>query len=186
MSEQIDTAMTPGVARRTLLAGVAAAAAIPVAARAQSTPAQGPEEKRAIALVRAWADALVAKDVDKLLSLMDDAVQYRDDPFQTDLKKGLTALREDVNILLRGLTGIRFESLCAVGSAKNDVLVLARRVDQFSLGGKLITMPMGAYYRVHNRKILEWLDTPLADMPPPPPGAVLPGGPPPGGPLPGG
>ena len=84
------------------------------------------------------------------------------------------------------LTGITFESLCAVGSAKNDVLVLARRVDQFSLGGKLITMPMGAYYRVRNGKILEWLDTPLADMPPPPPGAVLPGGPPPGGPPPGG
>jgi hypothetical protein len=29
---------------------------------------------------------------------------------------------------------------------------------------------MGAYYRVRNGKILEWLDTPFADLPPPPAG----------------
>jgi hypothetical protein len=55
-----------------------------------------------------------------------------------------------------------------VGSHTGDVLLLVRRLDEFDLGGKQISVPMGAYYRVHNGKIMELLDTPLADMPPPP------------------
>lgn len=167
----------PVVARRALLVGMAAAAAAPALARAaQSAPGTGPEEQQAIGVIRAWAAALVAKDVDKVLSLTDDAIQYRDDPFQTELKKGKAQLVEDLRMLLRGLVAMEIESATAVGSRKNDVLVLVRRTDVFTLGDKRISMPMGSYYRVRNGKILEWLDTPLADMPPPPPGSPPPPG----------
>jgi predicted SnoaL-like aldol condensation-catalyzing enzyme/ketosteroid isomerase-like protein len=126
----------------------------------------------------------VAKDVATALSYMDEACQYRDDPFQTELKEGKALLAKDFEMLLRGLTSMKIESAHAVGSSRNDVLVLVRRVDEFILGGKSIRMPIGAYYRVRNGKILEWLDTPLAEMPPPPPGALPPGAAAPGAALP--
>jgi limonene-1,2-epoxide hydrolase len=145
---------------------VAATAAI--APAQQAAPAPGPEEKQAVAIVNSWVAALVAKDAEKAASLMDEEIQYRDDPFQKELKRGHAQLLQDLKRLLRGLISMRIQDSYAVGSQKDDVLVLVRRVDELDLGGKHITIPMGAYYRVRNGKILEWLDTPLADLPPPP------------------
>ena len=158
----------PLVGRRAVVLGVAAAAAAPMAQASQQSPAPGQEEQQAIALINTWVAALVAKDAEKAVALMDEECQYRDDPFQKDLKKGRPLLLEDLKKLLGGLASMKIESAFAVGSHKNDVLVLVRRRDVFNLFGKQISMPMGAYYRVRNGKILEWLDTPLADMPPPP------------------
>jgi len=158
-----------GVARRAIMLGLAAVAAAPLA-HAQPAQASGPEEQQAIALVNTWVTALAVKDAEKAASLMDEDCQYRDDPFQKELKKGRTQALQDIKKLLRGLTSMKIEAAYAVGSSKNDVLVLVRRVDEFNLGGKQVTIPMGAYYRVRNGKILEWLDTPLADLPPPPAG----------------
>lgn len=163
-----------GVARRAILLGVAAVPAASAAQAQSAPPAAGPEEQQAIALIQAWVAALVAKDPEKAASLMDEACQYRDDPFQTELKKGRAQLLSDLKMLLRGLTSMQIQATYAVGSPKNDVLVLVRRLDEFNLGGKQVTTPMGAYYRVRNGKILEWLDTPLADMPPPPAGSAPP------------
>lgn len=167
----------PRIGRRSILVGAAATAAIaPVARAQQQISAWGPEEEQAIALIRQWVAALLAKDIEKVISMTDDAIRYRDDPFQTEPKKGLDHLRADVEMLLRGLTGMEIRDIYAVGSGKNDVLVLARRIDRFDLFGRIVTLPIGAYYRVRNGKILEWFDTPLADMPPPPEGAPPPGG----------
>jgi limonene-1,2-epoxide hydrolase len=139
-----------------------------VAATAVVAPGSGPAEQQAVAIVNLWVAALVAKDAEKAASLMDEECQYRDDPFQKELKNGRAQLLQDLKRLLRGLVSMRIQDSYAVGGQKDDVLVLIRRVDEFDLSGKRITMPMGAYYRVRNGKILEWLDTPLADMPPPP------------------
>jgi limonene-1,2-epoxide hydrolase len=62
---------------------------------------------------------------------------------------------------------MRIESIYAVGSPL-DALVLVERVDTFNLQGKEISTPMAAYFRVKNGKILEWLDTPLKELPPAP------------------
>lgn len=162
------------LARRSVILAAAGAVALPALASMKSVPlapTMGPEESQAIATVRAWAAALVAKNVDQAAALMDEAVQYRDDPFQTDLKKGRTMAVADLKILLHGLVAISFEEIYAIGSSKNDVLVLARRIDTVDLKGKRIDLKVGAYYRVRNGKILEWLDTPLSNMPPPPAGA---------------
>lgn len=186
------TAPAGKVARRAVLGGLAAVAAAPAVAATKtgsSAPVQGPEEKGAIAVIKAWTDALVAKDLTKALAFVDDAIQYRDDPFQITLKTGKAHLEEDLKILLRGLTAVTYRDIYAVGSPKNDVLVLTRRVDTFQLGPKSIDQEIGGYFRVRSGKILEWLDTPLVEMPKPPagmpplgaPGAPGAGGPPPPG-----
>ena len=164
---------TPVVPRRAVVLGLALAAAAPVSQAALQSPAPvqpvpGPEEQRAIALIHAWVAAMMAKDADKVLSLMDEECQYRDDPFQKESKKGRALLLQDLGKLLGGLASMKIDAAYAVGSPKDDVLVLVRRTDVFNLFGKQVTMPMGAYYRVRNGRILEWLDTPLAEMPPPP------------------
>jgi limonene-1,2-epoxide hydrolase len=135
---------------------------------AASPAAHGGEEQQAIAVVGEWVAALVAKDAAKAVSLVDEDIQYRDDPFQKEPKKGRALLLQDLGKLLGGLASMKIEAAYAVGSPKDDVLVLVRRTDVFNLFGKQVTMPMGAYYRVRNGRILEWFDTPLADMPPPP------------------
>jgi limonene-1,2-epoxide hydrolase len=180
MSDRRGKSLALKFARRAVLAGVAAVVA--VAAHAEQ-PASGSaaKEQQAITLVNGWVAALVAKDTDKVVSLMDEDVQYRDDPFQTELKKGRAQFAKDLNMLLRGLTAMKVDSVSAVAGTKDDVLVLAKRTDEFNLGGKSISVQIGAYYRVRNGKIYEWLDTPLVELPKPPGGA--PGGAPPGGKL---
>jgi limonene-1,2-epoxide hydrolase len=153
--------------RRSTLAGLAAAAAAPIGHAAQQVGESSEYNQRAIALIHDWANALIAKDAEKAASYLDENCQYRDDPFQTTLKQGRAQALADIKILLRGLTAMKFEAEYAVGSPK-EVLVLVRRVDTFTLNGKSISTPMGAYFRVRDGKILEWVDTPLAEMPPPP------------------
>ncbi|EIZ79124.1 hypothetical protein WSK_2311 [Novosphingobium sp. Rr 2-17] len=182
------------VGRRAVIGGLAAVATAPAVAGAKAkapTPGQSPEELGAIAVIKAWSDALVAKDLPKALSFVDDAIQYRDDPFQIELKTGKAHLEEDLKILLRGLTAVTYQDVYVVGSPKNDVLVLTRRTDTFKLGDKSIDQAIGGYFRVRSGKILEWLDTPLVEMPKPPAGmpplggAPGAGGPPPPGAGPG-
>ncbi|PNG24384.1 nuclear transport factor 2 family protein [Methylocella silvestris] len=164
--------------RRATLAAVVAVAASTARAE-QPISGSGAKEQQAITLINGWVAALVAKDADKAVSLMDEDVQYRDDPFQTELKKGRMQFTKDLKMLLRGLTGMKIETASAVAGTKDDVLVLAKRTDEFNLGGKSISVQIGAYYRVRNGKIYEWLDTPLVELPKPPGGA--PGGAPLGG-----
>jgi limonene-1,2-epoxide hydrolase len=133
----------------------------------QCATATSDYERRAIALINDWASALIAKDADKAASYLDENCQYRDDPFQTTPKQGRTQALADIKILLRGLKSMKIETAYAIGSA-TEVLVLVRRVDTFALNGKEISTPLGAYFRVREGKILEWLDTPLVAMPPPP------------------
>lgn len=145
-----------------------AVAAVSLPAHADATvftPSAG--EQRAIGIVKDWATALNNKDENKALSYMDDRIQYRDDPFQASLKSGTAQLQKDLATMLRGLSRMTIVTAYAVGS-EHDTLVLVKRVDEFSLQGKKIARPMGAYFRVQDGKILEWLDTPLRQMPPPP------------------
>ena len=75
----------PLIGRRAVVLGAAAAAAAPMAQASQQSPAPGQEEQQAIALINTWVAALVAKDAEKAVALMDEECQYRDDPFQKDL-----------------------------------------------------------------------------------------------------
>jgi ketosteroid isomerase-like protein len=157
--------MSPAIRRFTLSLGIAI---VSLAAQADSAPAPAlnSDETQAIALVNQWAAAWSAKDADKVLAFFDDHVQYRDDPFQKELKSGHEQLVRDVGMLLKGLTSMRIVSAYAVASDQ-EALVLVRRIDEFSLNGKQIQAPMAAYFRIKNGKILEWLDTPLKALPPP-------------------
>jgi limonene-1,2-epoxide hydrolase len=125
------------------------------------------DENRAIALINEWIAALLAKDAEKAASYLAENCQYRDDPFQTTLKQGRAQALVDIKMLLRGLTGMKIESAYTVSGDK-DTLVLVRRLDTFTLGGKQVSTPMGAYFRIQNGKILEWVDTPLKELPPAP------------------
>jgi limonene-1,2-epoxide hydrolase len=150
-----------------VLGAAVAAVSLPAHADAATVFTASADEQRAIGVVKDWASAMNNKDEDKALSYVDDHIQYRDDPFQTSLKSGTAQLQKDLAVMLRGLSSMTIVTAYAVGS-EHDTLVLVKRVDEFSLGGKKITTPMGAYFRVKDGKILEWLDTPLKQMPPPP------------------
>jgi len=153
--------------RRTTLLGLITVAAAPMSRAGQANSASSEYERSAIALINAWVSALLAKDAEKAASYLDENCQYRDDPFQTTLKQGRAQALNDIRTLLRGLTGMKIETAYAVGSQR-EVLVLVRRTDTFTLMGKSVSAPMGAYFRVRGGKILEWLDTPLAELPPAP------------------
>ena len=167
MPIEIDESAGSCASRRTMLLGLTAAT-VTSATRAEPAASNlNDDERQAVALINEWVVALLARDAEKAASYMDENCQYRDDPFQTTLKQGRSHLLEDIKILLRGLTGMKIESAYAVGSHK-DTLVLVRRLDTFTLNGKQISTPIGAYFRIRDGKILEWLDTPLKELPPAP------------------
>ena len=171
MSPTSEDFMATTASRRTTLLGLMAAAAAPMS-RAGQAPSESSEyERNAMALINAWVNALLAKDAEKAASYLDEKCQYRDDPFQTTLKQGRAHALDDIKILLRGLTDMKIETAYTVGSPK-EVLVLMRRQDTFTLQGKSISTPRGAYFRVRDGKILEWVDTPLVELPPAPKGTA--------------
>jgi limonene-1,2-epoxide hydrolase len=141
---------------------------VSLGAHAQTSSASGMtvDEKQAISIVQQWTAALTSKDADKALSFMDEHIQYRDDPFQTTLKTGRDQLAHDLSTLLKGLKSMSIVSAYAV-TGEHEQLVLVKRIDEFSLNGKSIQTPIGAYFRIKDGRILEWLDTPLKPLPPP-------------------
>jgi limonene-1,2-epoxide hydrolase len=136
-------------------------------------------ERVAIQVVRDWTAAFAARDAAKVKSYMADDAEFRLDPTEHKLSRGHEALQKTLDMILPAIGGIKTLRIYAIGGP-NEVLVISDRIDDFNMGGKKLTVPVGGFFRVNpnTRKIEEWLDAPLihVDLPAPPPGAA-PGGP---------
>jgi limonene-1,2-epoxide hydrolase len=132
-------------------------------------------ERVAIQVVLDWTAAFAARDAAKVKSYMEDDVEFRLDPTERDLGHGKAALQKTLDMIMPAIGAVKTLRVYAIGGAK-EVLVISDRVDDFNIGGKVLKVTIGGYFRVNpqTRKIEEWLDAPLykIDLPPPPPGAA--------------
>lgn len=131
-------------------------------------------ERTAIQVVLDWTAAFAAKDAAKVKSYMDAKAQFRLDPSERKLSEGQEALQKTLDMILPAISGIKTLRIYAIGGPQ-EVLVVSERIDDFNMGGKVIAVPIGGFFRVNpqTRKIEEWLDAPLIKLDlPPPPGAA--------------
>ena len=161
-----------------LLSACAAAclAAKPVLAQESSSKAGAPYEQRAKETVRGWVAAFGAMDADKAASYFEDDVQFR---MEVALNRNIETGRENAHQQLKRLfdrlshsaTGngpkvqggpIQLIQTEAVGGSK-EVLVITRRIDNVTINGRPLHLPVGSFFRVNAQdgKIEEWLDVPL-------------------------
>jgi limonene-1,2-epoxide hydrolase len=158
---------------------IAASACAQAAEKVPTSGKNNEYESAAIQLVLDWTAAFAARDAAKVRSFMDDNAEFRLDPTDRTLGQGQEALQKTLEKILPAIGGIKTLSIHAVGGP-HEVLVISDRIDDFTMGGKKLAIPVGGFFRVNpqTHKIEEWLDAPLikVDMPAPPPG----GGPGPG------
>ena len=131
-------------------------------------------ERTAIQLVLDWTAAFAARDAAKVKSYMADNAQFRLDPSERTLSQGQEALQKTLDMILPAISGIKTLRIYAIGGPQ-EVLVVSERIDDFNMGGKVMAVPIGGFFRVNpqTRKIEEWLDAPLIKLDlPPPPGAA--------------
>jgi limonene-1,2-epoxide hydrolase len=166
--------------RNLVNASVAALIAASAAAQAAeptkvATAGKNEYERAAIKLVLDWTAAFAARDAAKVRSYMDDNAEFRLDPTERTLSQGQEALQKTLDMILPGIGGIKTLRIYAVGGP-HEVLVISDRIDDFTMGGKKMAIPIGGFFRVNpqTHKIEEWLDAPLikVDMPPPPAGGA--------------
>jgi len=164
-----------------------AASACAQAAEKVQTDGKNEYERAAVQLVLDWTAAFAARDAAKVRSYMDDNAEFRLDPTDRTLGQGKEALQKTLDMILPSIGGIKTLSIYAVGGP-HEVLVISDRIDDFTMGGKKMSIPVGGFFRVNpqTHKIEEWLDAPLVkvDMPAPPAGAAPGTGPGNGAPAP--
>jgi uncharacterized protein (TIGR02246 family) len=161
------------MSRRVLIAGVVAAlavvASIPREARAQATSKPpfvwNQQEREAIDVVKAWVDAWSAKNPQRMAQLMAESVVFRSNPTEP-LQNGRNAFQTVVARSVRDVTRAEIEEIFVTG-AEWDTTVLIKRIDYTSNGGRGV--PVAAFFRVKNKQITEWPDTPVASAGPTPP-----------------
>jgi len=149
----------------------------PVLAQDASTTSAAPYEQRAVNTVRAFVAAFDAKDADRAASYFEDDVQFR---MEVALNRNIEIGRENARQQLRRLfervssaaqagdgprvRGGKIELVQteAVGDSK-EVLVITRRIDNVTINGRPLQLPVGSFFRVNAQtgKIEEWLDVPL-------------------------
>src|SRR6185437_9080510 len=124
------------------------------------------QERAAIDVVRQWFAAWQAGDADKMASLMSDKVEFRGIPNQP-LRMGRDAFLMNTGRFIALKPNIHITEAVAVGG-QTVVAVLTKRIDRSTLNGQARTVPLAAFFRVHDGKIDEWLDMPLVPLGPPP------------------
>lgn len=131
-------------------------------------------ERSAVEVVTRWVDAWASKDAERVGAIMDEHCEYRLDPSQP-VKRGRAAFVADVKMFIGGMNSMKITEAHAVGSELN-VAVLIERVDDFTLKGKRMEIPVAIVFHVRGGKIVQLLDIPLldlgADASGPPPGAA--------------
>jgi limonene-1,2-epoxide hydrolase len=157
-----------------------------VLAQNASAKSAAPYERRAVDTVRAFVAAFDAKDADKAVSNFEDDVQFR---MEVALNRNIEIGRENARQQLHRLFDrvsataqsgdgprvrggkIELVQAEAVGDSR-EVLVITRRIDNVTINGRPLHLPVGSFFRVNAQtgKIEEWLDIPLVafDRNPPP------------------
>jgi hypothetical protein len=150
--------------------------ATPALAQEASIKAAAPYEQRAKETVRGWIAAFGAMDADKAASYFEDDVQFR---MEAALNRNIETGRENAHQQLKRLFerlshaapgsaprvqggAIQLVQTDAVGGSK-EVLVITRRIDNVTINGRPLHLPVGSFFRVNAQdgKIEEWLDIPL-------------------------
>lgn len=143
---------------------VSAAAAQDVQAHA----ALSAEERRAIRTARDFEQAFSDRDAARAATYVEPDVIFRADAAARPvLSKGRDELRMQLARIFtpRGnfqAGTVDVHQIEAIGGSK-EVLVTVRRVDNFTMNGRMIHLPVGSFFRVNSQdgKIIEWLDVPL-------------------------
>jgi len=126
------------------------------------------QEQAAIDVVKQWFAAWQNGDADKMASLMSENVEFRGIPDQP-IRMGRDAFKQNTGRFIALKPHIHVTQAWAVGGA-TGVAVLTKRVDRINLNGQQRTVPLAAFFRVHDGKIEEWLDMPLVALGPLPAG----------------
>lgn len=149
----------------------------PAYAMDPSAKAAASYEQRAKETVRGWVAAFAAMDADKAASYFEDDVQFR---MEAALNRNIETGRENAHQQLSRLFArlsraapenagaqikggaIQLLEVDAVGGSK-EVLVITRRIDNVTINGRPLRLPVGSFFRVNAQdgKIEEWLDIPL-------------------------
>lgn len=148
-----------------------------VMAQDPSIKAAAPYETRAADTVRAFVAAFGAQDADQAVSNFEDDVQFR---MEVALNRNIETGRENARRQLhqlfdrlshraQGNAGPRVQGgniellqTEAIGG-DTEVLVITRRIDNVTINGRPLRLPVGSFFRVNAQtgKIEEWLDIPL-------------------------
>ncbi len=153
----------------------------PALAQDPSVKAAAKYEQRAEQTVRAWIAAFGAGDADKAASYFEEDVQFRmEAALNRNIEVGRENARQQLSRLFervsqgasqgapagRGPTVkggiIQLLQTDAIGGSK-EVLVITRRIDNVTINGHPLHLPVGSFFRVNAQtgKIEEWLDIPL-------------------------
>ncbi len=158
----------------------------PALAQDPSPKAAAPYEQRAADTARGFIAAFGAQDADKAASYLEDDAQFRMEvALNRNIETGRENARQQMHKLFdrlshrtQGDTGPRVQGgniqlvqTEAIGGSK-EVLVITRRIDNVTINGRPLHLPVGSFFRVNGQtgKIEEWLDVPLIafDRNPPP------------------
>jgi limonene-1,2-epoxide hydrolase len=153
------------------LGAMTPAAAFVSTATAQDAPthrAMSAEERRAIRTARDFEQAFSDRDAARAATYVEPAVIFRADAAATpEISKGRDQLRTQLARIFTPRANFQAGSVDvkqieAIGGSK-EVLVTVRRVDNFTMNGQTIHLPVGSFFRVNPQdgKIIEWLDVPL-------------------------
>lgn len=109
-------------------------------------------EAVALAIVHDFVDAWNANDMNRVLALMDDDVHYHNMPVAP--LDGRRAVAE----YLASKGGFDWINWKLLAIAANGDRVLTERVDDFSIGGVEVSLPIMGAFEIQNGKIKAWRD----------------------------
>jgi uncharacterized protein (TIGR02246 family) len=147
--------------------GLGVVAGLPVEAQAQATAKPqfiwNQQEREAVDAVKAWVNAWSTKDPQRVAELMADNSVFRADP-AAPMKTGREAFVALITPLMPRVDSMTIDEIYVTGT-EWDSAVMIKRSDKMSatagaaLAGRTVTV--AAFFRAKNRKITEWLDTPV-------------------------
>ena len=146
----------------------ALANAAPAAAPVEHAAALSAAEHRAIQTARDFEQAFSDRDAARAATYVEPDVIFRADAARrADLSRGRGQLRMQLERIFGPSANFRagtvdVKQIEAIGGSQ-EVLVTVRRVDNFTMNGRAIHLPVGSFFRINAQdgKIIEWLDVPL-------------------------
>jgi hypothetical protein len=149
----------------------------PALAQNPSVKAAASYEARARQTARAFIAAFGEGDAAKAASYFEENVQFRmEAALNPNIETGRDNARQQLSKLFARISAstptgagphvqggtIQLLQTEAVGGSK-EVLVITRRIDNVTLNGRPLHLPVGSFFRVNAQdgKIEEWLDIPL-------------------------
>ncbi|HTT05033.1 MAG TPA: nuclear transport factor 2 family protein [Steroidobacteraceae bacterium] len=137
-------------------------------APAQRAHSMSAEEHRALQTARDFEQAFSDRDAARAATYVEPDVIFRADAARSsDLSRGREQLRMQLARIFTPRSNFRagtvdVKQIEAIGGSQ-EVLVIVRRVDNFTMNGREIHLPVGSFFRINAQdgRIIEWLDVPL-------------------------